>query len=142
VGTRIVLCEDSNRPGNPTKKLHHQKALELRSRRKSTSDPPALHPDVSCRFALSTRIQEELAARKAFRAIEGKVISRRSPNTSIQRSKKHKQMVEWIAKELGVTTLRYQRIEDMVEAIGLPREKLCLYCWINDHSIFLRAQGR
>jgi len=31
-------------------------------------------------------------------------------------------MVEWIAKELGVTTLRYQKIEDMVEAIGLPRE--------------------
>jgi amidophosphoribosyltransferase len=35
---------------------------------------------------------------------------------------------------LGVTTLRYQRIEDMVEAIGLPREKLCLYCWIGDSS--------
>ena len=38
-------------------------------------------------------------------------------------------MIEWIAKDLGVTTLRYQTVDDMVKAIGLPREKLCLYCW-------------
>jgi len=44
-------------------------------------------------------------------------------------------MVKWIGKELGVTTLRYQKIEDMVKAIGLPREKPCLYCWIADHQI-------
>jgi amidophosphoribosyltransferase len=43
-------------------------------------------------------------------------------------------MVEWIRRELGVTTLRYQRIEDMVTAIGLPREKLCLYCWVGDDA--------
>jgi glutamine phosphoribosylpyrophosphate amidotransferase len=30
---------------------------------------------------------------------------------------------------LLVTTLRYQTVDDMVEAIGLPKEKLCLYCW-------------
>ena len=48
------------------------------------------------------------------------------------RSKKYETMVEWIGKELGVTTLRYQYIDDMVEAIGLPREKLCLYCWMGD----------
>ena len=44
-------------------------------------------------------------------------------------------MVNWIKKELGVTTLKYQEIEEMVEAIGLPREKLCLYCWIGDDQI-------
>ena len=38
-------------------------------------------------------------------------------------------MVDWIAKDLEITTLRYQTIEDMVKAIGLPKEKLCLYCW-------------
>jgi len=30
---------------------------------------------------------------------------------------------------LGLTTLQYQRLDDMVAAIGLPREKLCTYCW-------------
>jgi glutamine phosphoribosylpyrophosphate amidotransferase len=39
-------------------------------------------------------------------------------------------MVEWIRKDLGVTSLRYQLLDDMVEAIGLPKERLCLYCWI------------
>jgi amidophosphoribosyltransferase len=43
-------------------------------------------------------------------------------------------MVEWIEKELGVTTLKYQKIENMVEAIGLPRDKLCLFCWIGDYQ--------
>ena len=44
-------------------------------------------------------------------------------------SEKYKKMVEWIEKDLEVTTLRYQNIDDMVKAVGLPREKLCLYCW-------------
>jgi amidophosphoribosyltransferase len=37
--------------------------------------------------------------------------------------------VEWIARDLGVTTLRYQTVDDMVKAIGRPKDKLCLYCW-------------
>jgi amidophosphoribosyltransferase len=84
-----------------------------------------------CRFALSTRSIEELAARNAIRALEGKDIEDIGEYID-QQSKKYRKMVEWIEKELGVSTLRYQRIEDMVEAIGLPREKLCLYCWLGD----------
>jgi len=38
-------------------------------------------------------------------------------------------MVETIKKELGVTSLKYQTIAEMVKAIGLPDKKLCLYCW-------------
>ena len=38
-------------------------------------------------------------------------------------------MVEWIAKDLDVTTLRYQTVDDMIKAVGQPKEKLCLYCW-------------
>ena len=38
-------------------------------------------------------------------------------------------MVDWIKCDLEVTTLRYQTIDDMVKAVGLPKEKLCLYCW-------------
>ncbi len=87
-----------------------------------------------CRFALSTRSIEELAARNAIRALEGKDIEEIMKYID-QRSKKYQQMVNWIGKELGVITLRYQNIEDMVEAIGLPREKLCLYCWVGDYQI-------
>ena len=42
---------------------------------------------------------------------------------------KYKKMIAWIEKDLNITSLRYQEIDDMVEAIGLPKEKLCTYCW-------------
>jgi glutamine phosphoribosylpyrophosphate amidotransferase len=86
------------------------------------------------RFALSTRSTEELAARKAILAIEERHFEDVREYID-RRSKKYQEMVNWIGKELGVTTLKYQEIENMVEAIGLPREKLCLYCWIGNYSI-------
>ena len=41
----------------------------------------------------------------------------------------YRKMVEWMTSYLNATTLQYQLLEDMVEAIGLPEENLCLYCW-------------
>ena len=38
-------------------------------------------------------------------------------------------MVERIRQRLNLTTLKYQRLDDLVAAIGLPKEKLCTYCW-------------
>lgn len=38
-------------------------------------------------------------------------------------------MVSWIAKDLEVTSLKYPKIADMVAVVGLPKDKLCLYCW-------------
>ena len=49
-----------------------------------------------------------------------------------ENSEKYKRMIEWIAMDLGVTTLRYQTVEDMVEAVGRPKEELCLYCWTGE----------
>jgi amidophosphoribosyltransferase len=38
-------------------------------------------------------------------------------------------MIENIRKRIGVTTLKYQRLDDLVEAIGLPKERVCTHCW-------------
>ena len=38
-------------------------------------------------------------------------------------------MVDIIRKRMGISSLVYQKMPDMVEAIGLPKEKLCTYCW-------------
>jgi len=38
-------------------------------------------------------------------------------------------MVETIRMELGLTSLKFQKFDDMVEAVGLPKEKLCAGCW-------------
>lgn len=44
-------------------------------------------------------------------------------------SPKYEQMVEEIRKELNFTTLRYNRLDDMLDSVGIPPEKLCTYCW-------------
>ena len=42
---------------------------------------------------------------------------------------KYHAMVEQIRKDLDLTSLKFQKLEDLVEAIGLPKEKLCTHCW-------------
>jgi len=126
-GKSIVLCEDSIVRGTQLKnftvsKLWENGAKEIHVR---PACPPLMYP---CKFCLSTRSIHELAARKAIRAIEGKDIDDISEYLDPS-SEKYRKMVEWITQDLGVTSIRYQTIEDMIQAIGLPREKLCLYCW-------------
>jgi amidophosphoribosyltransferase len=129
---RIVLCEDSIVRGTQLKNYTLKKLWEAGAREVHVRPacPPLMFP---CKFALSTRSIDELAARRAIRALEGRDTEDIGDYLD-DRSEKYRKMVEWIAKELDVTTLRYQRIDDMVEAIGLPREKLCLHCWIGDKS--------
>ena len=85
-----------------------------------------------CKFNFSTRNIVELAARRAIRDIEGKDIEDVSEYIDSD-SPKYKKMVDLIAKDLEVTTLRYQTIGDMVKSIGLPKEKLCTYCWTGEY---------
>ncbi|RPJ02569.1 MAG: amidophosphoribosyltransferase, partial [Deltaproteobacteria bacterium] len=119
-GNRVVLCEDSIVRGTQLKNYTVKKLWECGAREVHIRPacPPLMFP---CRFALSTRSVEELAARRAIESLEGKAIEdvREYINSN---SKKYQQMVDWIARELDVTTLRYQKIKDMVDAIGFPRE--------------------
>ncbi|KYK24722.1 amidophosphoribosyltransferase [Thermoplasmatales archaeon SG8-52-4] len=126
-GNRLILCEDSIVRGTQLKnftisKLKEAGAKEIHVR---PACPPLMFP---CIYNLSTRSTHELAARKAIKAIEGKDIEDVSEYLN-PNSKKYKDMLDWIAKDLGVTSLRYQLLDDMVDAIGMPKDKLCLYCW-------------
>ncbi len=126
-GNRIVLCEDSIVRGTQLKnytlkKLWESGAKEIHVR---PACPPLIFP---CKYALSTRSVDELIAIRAIWAIEGQKTGNIRDYLD-DSSEKYRKMIDWIAGELGATTLRYQRIGDMVEAIGLPREKLCLHCW-------------
>jgi amidophosphoribosyltransferase len=126
-GNSIVVCEDSIVRGTQLKNFAIKKlwdcgAKEIHIR---AACPPLMFP---CRFCLSTRSIHELAARRAIRDLEGRDLEDLSEYLD-NKSEKYKKMVDWIAKDLGVTTLRYQTVEDMVEAIGLPKDKLCMYCW-------------
>ena len=44
------------------------------------------------------------------------------------KSTKYAQMIDWIRRDLNVTSLKYLAIEDMIAAIGLPADQLCLHC--------------
>jgi amidophosphoribosyltransferase len=127
---RIVMCEDSIVRGTQLKnftvnKLWEGGAKEVHVR---AACPPLMFP---CKFCLSTRSIDELAARKAIKALEGhdvEDVSEYIDNTS----EKYKKMVDWIREDLNVTTLRYQTLDDMVTSISLPKEKLCTYCWTGE----------
>ena len=44
-------------------------------------------------------------------------------------SPKYERMVEEIRKELHFTSLRFNRLDDMLDAVGIDHCKLCTYCW-------------
>lgn len=126
-GQRIVFCDDSIVRGTQLKNYTIQKLLECGAKEihLRIACPPLMFP---CKFNYSTRSPDELAARRAIKAIEGKEIKDISPYLD-EDSPKYKKMVDWISKDLKATTLKYQKLSSMISAIGLPENKLCLYCW-------------
>lgn len=91
--------------------------------------PPLLY---SCEFLNFSRSKNvaELATRKAIKELVGKsdtdVTDYKNPE-----SPEYAAMVDVIRRKLNLTTLKFQRLDDLVEAIGLPKEKLCTHCWDN-----------
>ena len=126
-GNRMVVCEDSIVRGTQLKnytirKLWDNGAKEIHIR---PACPPLMFP---CRYASSTRTVAELASHRAIRDLEGGK-GEQAEEYLDHRSKKYAAMVEWIRRDLDVTSLKYLHIADMIAAIGLPEEQLCLYCW-------------
>ena len=126
-GNRMIICDDSIVRGTQLKnytikKLWDNGAKEIHIR---PACPPLMFP---CIYASSTRSTSELACRKAIRDMEGKDIEN-STEYLDKTSKKYAKMIEWIRKDLNVTSLKYMTIEDMISAIGLPADQLCLHCW-------------
>ncbi len=126
----IIVCEDSIVRGTQLKNFAIKKLWDCGAREIHVRPacPPLMYP---CRFNLSTRSIHELAARKAIRSLEGHDVDDVSEYIDAN-SEKYKRMVEWIARDLGVSTLRYQTVDDMVKAVGRPKEGLCLYCWTGE----------
>lgn len=126
-GKRIVVCDDSIVRGTQLRnqaieKLWRNGAKEIHVR---IACPPLMFP---CPYLLATRTKKELAARRVIKKIMGK--KHLDINVFLDdKSPLYQRMIDTIQKELGVTSLKYQTIDDMVKAIGLPKGKLCLYCW-------------
>jgi amidophosphoribosyltransferase len=128
VGKKLLFCEDSIVRGTQLKdtilRLYDYGAQEVHMR---PACPPLIY---GCKFLNFSRSKSELdlAGRWAIRELGGddKVDLSEFANPD---SEKYKAMIELIQKRLHLTSLRYQRLQDLIEAIGLPKEHLCTYCW-------------
>lgn len=127
-GRRLLFCEDSIVRGTQLKdtiqRMYDYGAKEVHMR---PACPPLLY---ACKFLnfSSSRSELDLAGRRAFSELENGDDSK-LPEYTDHSSEKYRAMVELVGQTMGLTTLRYQRLDDMIRAIGLPEEKLCTYCW-------------
>ena len=140
-GKKLVFCEDSivrgTQLGNTFQRLAKLGAAEVNVR---SACPPILF---NCRYLNFSKSNgmKGLAGVRAIAKVEGYELTGDDEKDKAwfatvdirpyldTKSKKYARMVETIRDELGFTTLRYQGLEDLIKAIGLPREKLCTYCW-------------
>ena len=70
----------------------------------------------------------ELITRRIIERFEGDA-SKNLDKYATTGSPEYKRMVDAIAKELGLTTLKFNTIEQLVEAIGLPKCQVCTHCF-------------
>jgi amidophosphoribosyltransferase len=71
----------------------------------------------------------DLIARRVVDVREGSRAVEKLEDYANPESENYRQMVDAIKQRLNFTSLAYNRLDDMIDAIGLPAEKLCTYCW-------------
>jgi amidophosphoribosyltransferase len=104
--------------------LHHAGIKEVHMR---IACPPLTYPCEFLNFSRS-RSNLDMATHKAVEQMEGTINPEMKEYSDSSKPKYHA-MVEQIRKNLDLTTLKFQELDDLVEAIGLPKEKLCTHCW-------------
>jgi amidophosphoribosyltransferase len=125
---KILFCEDSIVRGTQLQDsiqiLYKYGAKEVHMR---PACPTLIYPCDFLNFSTS-RSTLDLAGRKAIAELEGTDDKFLSEYAEAESERNHA-MVDKIRQRLKLTSLHYQKLEDLVEAIGLPKEKLCTHCW-------------
>ena len=128
---KLLLIDDSIVRGTQlretTEFLYESGAKEVHIR---PACPPLVY---GCKYLNFSRSSSEmdLITRRVIAKLEG---TDEVPNEVLQQytdpnSEKYDQMIEEIRKELKFTSLQYNRLDDMLESVGIPVENLCTYCW-------------
>ncbi len=128
-GKSLLLIDDSIVRGTQlretTEFLYESGAKEVHIR---LGCPPLLF---GCRYLNFSRSSSEmeLITRRVITELEGKEPDRETLlEYAKPDSEKYKNMLAAICKQLHFTSLRYHRLDDMIESIGLAEDKLCTYC--------------
>lgn len=127
-GQRILFCEDSIVRGTQLQDniqiLFDYGAREVHMR---PACPTLIYPCEFLNFSTS-RSTLDLAGRKAIQAIEGREDAHLE-EYAVAGSDRNLAMINFIRERLKLTSLKYQHMDDLVAAIGLPKEMLCTHCW-------------
>lgn len=127
-GQRVLFCEDSIVRGTQLQDnvqiLFDAGAAEVHMR---PACPTLIYPCDFLNFSTS-RSTLDLAGRSAIEELEGADCESLEAYAAAG-SEQNAAMVEKIRRRLKLTSLKYQRLEDLVDAIGLPKEKVCTHCW-------------
>ncbi|MCR4902567.1 MAG: amidophosphoribosyltransferase [Butyrivibrio sp.] len=127
---RLLLIDDSIVRGTQLREttdfLYSSGAKEVHVR---PACPPIMYGCKYLNFSRSTS-EMELIARRIISKEEGQNVERSVLDDYCNPdSDRYKNMIEDIRKQLGFTTLNYNRLDDMLDAVGIDRSKLCTYCW-------------
>lgn len=127
---RLLLIDDSivrgTQLGETTEFLYHSGAKEVHVR---PACPPIMYGCKFLNFSRSTS-DYDLITRRVIRDLEkGEPDEATLKRYADPDSPEYAAMCEEIRRRSRFTTLRYHRLDDMIESIGLPRQSLCTYCW-------------
>lgn len=127
-GKRIIFCDDSIVRGTQlrdnVKVLYEYGAKEVHMR---IGCPPLIY---GCPFIgfTATKSDMELITRQVIKELEGDEHAKLDKYATTG-SPEYDKMVNIIAKRLDLTTLRFNSLETLIEAIGLPKCKVCTHCF-------------
>lgn len=128
---KILLIDDSIVRGTQlretTEFLYSSGAKEVHIR---PACPPLMYGCKYLNFSRSTS-EMDLITRRVIAKLEQteEVSDEVLQEYTDPNSEKYDQMIEEIRKELNFTSLQYNRLDDMLDSVGLPPEHLCTYCW-------------
>jgi len=129
-GKKLLLIDDSivrgTQLGETTQLLYQSGAKEVHIR---PACPPLMYGCPYLNFSRSSS-ELDLITRRIIKDREGDCVSDQLlADYADPDSRNYREMVEVVRKHLGFTSLRYHRLDDLVEAIGISPCKLCTYCW-------------
>ena len=125
----LLLIDDSIVRGT---QLHETTEFLYRSGAREVHVRPACPPLLyGCKYLNFSRSKSELdlITRRIMKELEGDEAEKHIDEYSDPNSERYARMVEEIRKQQNFTTLKYHRLDDLIESIGLEPCKLCTYCF-------------
>lgn len=128
-GRRLLLIDDSIVRGTQlretTEFLYRSGAREVHIR---PACPPLIY---GCRFLNFSRSTSDmdLITRRIIQRLEGRQNEEILQEYANPDTDKYHDMVEAIGREMNFSSLRYHRLDDMIQSVGINPDSLCTYCW-------------